>query len=161
MNFEKDIKIDESSLDVEWLSQPTLTLQFCRLEAELKKEVDRREIELGLIRAELDKDIRTNPEKFEITTKLTETVISNVIIGIPDYQECHEALLSVRFEHSVAKGAVKAIDTKKTSLENLVKLHGQQYFAGPSVPRDLSKEWEQKQNQSKSDKKIRMKRKNR
>ena len=158
MNFENDIKIDPEALDVEWLRQPALTLQFCKLEAELKKDVDKLEIELSLIRAELDKDIRTNPEKFKITTKLTETVISNTIIGIADYQECYEALLAARFEHSISKGAVKAIDTKKSSLENLVKLHGQQYFAGPSVPRDLSKEWEQKRNQEDTDKKVKIRR---
>ena len=40
---------------------------------------------------------------------------------------------------------------QKTALENLVKLHGQQYFAGPSVPRDLSKEWERHERQKSVD----------
>ena len=38
-----------------------------------------------------------------------------------------------------------AIDQKKSALENLVKLHGQMYFAGPSIPRDLDKEWEKRE----------------
>ena len=57
-----------------------------------------------------------------------------------------------------AKGAVKAIDTKKTALENLVKLHGQSYFAGPAIPRNLNKEWEQKEQETQSNKKITIKR---
>jgi hypothetical protein len=30
--------------------------------------------------------------------------------------------------------------TRKAALENLVQLHGQQYFAGPKMPRDLKEE---------------------
>ena len=35
--------------------------------------------------------------------------------------------------------------TRKKSLENLVILHGQQYFAGPKMPRNISEEREIKQ----------------
>lgn len=158
IDFEKDIKIDESALDIEWLNQSSLTLKFCRLEADLKREVDKKEIELGLIRADLDRRIRLDPEGFEITTKITETVINNIIISSEEYMECNEVVLDARYEYSVARGAVKAIDSKKTSLENLVKLFGQQYFAGPNVPRDISKEWEQKQLQENSNEKVRIRR---
>jgi len=32
---------------------------------------------------------------------------------------------------------------RKDALENLVRLHGQQYFAGPKMPRDV--QWERQQ----------------
>jgi hypothetical protein len=34
-------------------------------------------------------------------------------------------------------------------LENLVQLHGQNYFAGPKVPRNLSKERDEKEERQK------------
>jgi hypothetical protein len=40
----------------------------------------------------------------------------------------------------VASTVVRAIDQKKTALENLVKLLGASYFAGPKAPRDLTQE---------------------
>jgi hypothetical protein len=43
------------------------------------------------------------------------------------------------------------VDHRKSALENLVKLHGQQYFAGPMVPRDLTHEWKNKQQQQKEE----------
>jgi len=149
INYQEDIEIDNSALDVEWLRQASLTFKFCKTEANIKKEIDTKEVELGLIRAGLDKQIRMNPEEFEITTKLTETVITNTILGDDEYKECFNTLLEQKYDLAVAKAAVKSIDSKKTALESLVKLHGQQYFAGPSVPRDLSKEWEAKELQKK------------
>jgi hypothetical protein len=39
--------------------------------------------------------------------------------------------------------------TRKAALENLVQLHGQNYFAGPKVPRNLSKERDEKEERQK------------
>ena len=51
----------------------------------------------------------------------------------------------------MAQGAVYAFEQRKTSLENLVRLHGQQYFAGPKMPRDLRKEVDRRAQQRKAD----------
>jgi hypothetical protein len=39
------------------------------------------------------------------------------------------------------KVAVRTMDMKKRMLENLTTLHGQQYFAGPSTPKNLVEAW--------------------
>ena len=57
-------------------------------------------------------------------------------------------IFHTKYESDMAKGAVRALESKKDALENLVKLHGQQYFAGPKMPRDISWEREQKQNRA-------------
>jgi hypothetical protein len=43
---------------------------------------------------------------------------------------------------------------KKEALENLVQLFGQQYFAGPKMPRDLSKKRARKEQQKETNKSI-------
>ena len=48
--------------------------------------------------------------------------------------------------------AVKAMDDKKRMLQGLITLHGQQYFAGPDVPRDLLASW--MESQEGSEKKV-------
>ena len=150
MDYEKDMTIDESALDVEWLDQPRLMLRYAKHAAKTRLEVERVKEKLDIVRAELDKKIRMDPEAFEIV-KLTETFITSTILTQKEYQEANEEYLEAVYESNMAQGAVRAIDGKKTALENLVRLHGQQYFAGPSVPRDLSKEWEDREKQQRSD----------
>ena len=151
MNYEKDIKIDPDSLDIEWLEQASLMLKYTRYQAGLQLDEDEAKENLEFITAELDKEIRTNPEKFGIE-KITEGVVRNTILLKDEYKEANKEYLTARFENNVGKGAVRSVDGRKTALENLVKLHGQQYFAGPKVPRDLS--WEVKERQKRSDKGV-------
>lgn len=158
MNYEKDVYIDESSLDVEWLNQPRLMMQYGRHASETKLEADKAKERVEVVRAELDRDIRSDPEKYDLS-KITETVVQNTITLQDEYQEAYNTYLEAKYEFDMALNAVRAIDQKKAALENLVRLHGQQYFAGPSVPRDLSKEWEEKERQNVSNNKVRVKRK--
>ena len=37
MNYEQDIRIDETSLDVEWLDQPSLMMTYARHSAKSRK----------------------------------------------------------------------------------------------------------------------------
>ena len=163
MNFEKDIKIDESSLDVEWLQQPALAKKWGGYWSDCKEELAQAEEEIKVIRSELVKEANEEPDLYlGKGIKPTGPNIEAYYRTHKRHKNCKQKIIALQFEldnADIAKWEVSV--SRKLALENLVILHGQQYFAGPSVPRDLSKEWEQKQNQSKSDKKIRMKRKNR
>lgn len=158
MDYEKDIKIDETSLDLEWLSQPALMMRYTRHAADMRAEADAEKERLDFVKAELDKEIRLDPEKFDIT-KITESVILNTIIIQARYVNANAKYIQARYEAEMARGAVAAIDQRKTALENLVKLHGQQYFAGPKIPRDLA--WEVRERQKRSDTNVKNKMKRR
>jgi hypothetical protein len=144
MNYENDIKIDESSLDVEWLDQPSLMMKYARHAAQCRLEMDKAKEALELVKAELDKEIRTFPDRFGIE-KITDKVVENTIPMQPDYKEAINNFIKARFESDVAYGAVKAMETRKDALENLGRLMGLQYFAGPKMPRDLYEERSSKQ----------------
>jgi len=158
MNYEDDIRIDPDILDVEWLGQPRLMMEYCVIAAEARRALDTAKESLDLVKAELDKDVRINPEKYDIT-KITESAVQNTIITQRKYQTANEVLSQARYDFDIANSAVRAVDQRKDALEQLVKLHGQQYFAGPKIPHDLSKEWEARENQKSSNSKISMKRK--
>ncbi len=49
-------------------------------------------------------------------------------------------VIDAQYEYQMAQGAVQAVEQRKSALENLVKLYGQGYFAGPKTPRDISSE---------------------
>src|SRR5690606_16872898 len=93
LNYEEDIFIDESSLDVEWLNQPLLMQRYSREFAKAEKEVAKLKEKLSVTKATLDKDIRTNPSQYKISVKLTEEVVKNAIITDPEYQEQVEDLI--------------------------------------------------------------------
>lgn len=146
MNYEEDININENALDVEWVNQPALLLQYAQHSAELSKDYDETKQDVELLYAKLDKDIRENPENFGLQDiKITESVVKNAIITNEEYKDAINELTNSKYELDIAKACVSAIHMKKEALENLVRLHGLQYFAGPSIPRNLSKEVQKNQ----------------
>lgn len=142
MDYEDDIRIDESALDVEWLEQPRLMYKYTRHAAERKQAMDLAKEHLEFVSAEIAKQIRDVPDEFDLEgVRLTDAIVNSTVKTDDRYKKAVRRYNQQRFEYDVAQGVVRAFDQRKSALENLVKLHGQQYFAGPSVPRDLSKEW--------------------
>jgi len=153
LDYERDEKIDPDALDVEWIAQADLTGSYCRHAADIENEVRELKIQLDVVKAELDKAIRERPEDFGVS-KITETVVSNTILLQSEFQKAQSQVNKALHELDYAKSGVRSMGTKEKALENLVRLHGQQYFAGPSGPRDLSKEWEKRVKQKQVNEKI-------
>lgn len=159
IDYERDIEINPEELDVEWLEQPRLMIRYAQIASKAKKEMDMAKERLETVRAELDRDIRSDPGRYALT-KITESVVQSTVISQSEYKEAMQDYIDAQYEFNMTKYAVQAMEQRKKALENLVILHGQQYFAGPRVPRDLSKEWENKQKQKQSNGKVRIKRTN-
>ena len=156
--YESDLFIDDKALDIEWLGQPKLMLKYTGIQAKAKREVDRLNEKLSVCRAELDKKIRDNPDKFDLP-KVTEPLITSTIIVQKKYRTIMSELIDAKYEKEMAVGAVSSVDNKKTSLENLSRLVAINYFAGPRTPRDLSKEVAKRQEQDRADGIVVIKRK--
>jgi len=144
MDYENDIQIRQDELEMEWLDQPSLMFKYAKNAAEMRRLLDLSKEKLDLVKAEIDKEIRTNPEKFGIE-KITETVVANSMLATLKYKKANEEFLNAKYEVDVAQAAVVAMSQRKDALENLVRLHGQQYFAGPKVPHDISELRESRQ----------------
>ena len=157
MNYEKDMAIDETGLDVEWLAQPRLTMKYAKIAADTKRKADLAKERLEVVRASIDTEIRKDPEKFGIS-KVTEGAIQAAIVMNAEYQVASTELIDARYEQDMARYAMQAISDRKDALENLVRLHAAQYFAGPKIPRDLDKEWEAKIKQDEANAKVKINR---
>jgi hypothetical protein len=153
MNYEQDIMIDPDALDVEWGNQASLMMKYARFLANTRMVLDKAKEALDIVKAELDKDIRSNPDRYGLE-KITDKVVENTIPLSQEYKAASERLINAKYEADIAYGAVKSIDARKDALENLVRLHGMQYFAGPSVPRDLSFEMQKHEKQKASNRQI-------
>lgn len=138
--WEGDVAIDPDALDVEWVRQAALFGKYSKLQAIARDKADRLKERLDVFDAEFGLKIRQAPHIYGLD-KVTEGSVQATILTATKHQELAAQLADARFELDVISGAVRALDHKKAALENLVRLQGQNYFAGPSAPRDLSAEW--------------------
>jgi len=149
MNYERDVEIDETALDVEWLNQPALALRYGRNWANLKKQVALKEEEIKITRSELIKEAN------ETLDKPTGPNVEAYYREHSKHKKLKQQLIELEYDCDIALIAKQEIShSRKVALENLVRLHGQNYFAGPSIPRDLTREAEQRQSQQDSDAKV-------
>lgn len=142
LNYEEDIKIDESALDIEWLEQAPTAINYGVYWAKKKRQVELLEEEIKVLRSELTKKARKDPEKYFGKGKsATDALVEAFYRSHEDHVALKQELIQAQFELDVAFVAYTQMgNTRKTALENLVKLHGQNYFAGPKVPRDITSE---------------------
>jgi len=120
--------IDINRLDEEWIGQPKIFFKYASELADAKRRLEEAKAELDVVKAICDNNVRNNPPK---DTKLTETLITNIIIQIPKYKKAQKILRIKKHRVDILQAAVNALDHRKSALERLVSLHGQNYFAVP------------------------------
>jgi hypothetical protein len=141
--FEVDRQIDPSELDLAAATQADTffywaeQLTAARMRAEQCKHV------IDLTEARVELECRQNPEKFGLV-KSTEAAISSAVKASADVVSCKKEFLEAREESMLLDWAVNAMEQRKRMIEVLITLHGQQYFAGPSTPRDLVTAWQER-----------------
>ena len=141
MNYEKDIRIRPDVLDIEWLEQPSLLLKYASKVAEAQRKLDHASERVKVVKADLVREAGENPEAVGLKAKPTVQAIESYCITNGDYQTARDAQTEAQYELSLLQAAVTSIHHRKAALENLVRLYGMQYFAGPTTPRDLNEEY--------------------
>lgn len=143
--FEEDKSIDPNELDVEVTRQCDVFFKWAERHISATMLVEKKEYEFAVLEARLELECRDDPEKFGINN-LTEAAVKAAIKASPRYTKAKEEILLLRTEGMLLAKAVAAIEMKKRMLDNLITLHGQEYFAGPAVPRNLPSAWLSYQN---------------
>lgn len=158
LNYEEDIRIDPDALDLEWLQQADKMLLYAKHSADMRKEMDEAKERLDVGKARIELSIRADPEAYGLA-KVTEAGIQSTLLIQDEYCRLVQQYHDAKYESDIALGAVRALDQKKTALENLVKLLGASYFAGPKAPRDLQDEYLEKAERRKANSKVKVSRK--
>jgi hypothetical protein len=138
--WKSDVEIDVDALDIQWAKQASLFGEYCMEQAKARASLDALKERLDVKVAGLGLKIRANPAQFGLE-KITESSVQAVILLDAECAKLREEIAVAQYEFEVMGAAVRALDQKKSALENLVRLQGQNYFAGPSVPREIGKEW--------------------
>lgn len=141
--------IDRNLLDKEWLDQPKHVYHYGILLAdawkalrEAKAIADVKWAELKRLAARIDLEIRKNPKNYGLD-KITETVVANAVLVNPKYirkqEACFEAdrnIITANHDVDILKAAVEALQDKKASLENNVRLYNLMWSAEPKARGD-------------------------
>lgn len=142
--FQKDIEIDPGRLDLACVNQPALFFKWAERAITASTTVDKTKLSRDVKEAQLEMACRREPTAFGIL-KPTEGAIKAAIRQHDDWLKANEIYINAREESKLMDAAVNAMEQRKRMLEVLITLHGQQYFAGPSVPRDLVADWKEQQ----------------
>ncbi len=141
-NHQDDVSffdLDDKKLDEEWNRQSRLYYKWGIKLADARAEVERAKASRDLVYAELNKDIRSDPVKYDLP-KTTESLVESIILIQDKYKLVLEKYISVKHKMDVLTVTVEALDHRKKALENLVRLFEMNYFSEPKGPRGLREE---------------------
>lgn len=136
------LRIDQGRLDREWLRQPELYHTHARNLAEAKLKLEEAESSFDATKAELTLDIYERPSAYDLD-KATKDTVEAALIKCKQFQAAAKAVRQARYELELLNATVKALEHKKRALENLVTLHGQDYFSEPRASGEAKEQFEQ------------------
>lgn len=161
IDFEQDLKINVYDIGNEWIRLPALIQKYGKLAANAANKKERAKAKVDWHRAQLDFDIRKNPENYDNlptdpksgNPKLTETIISSAIVLEESYREAIDARIDAVYEHASMQVLSHTMGYKATALENITKLIVAGWFGEGKgdIPAevqetfsDISKEYDEK-----------------
>lgn len=143
--------IDKHHLDEELVKHPKELHKYAELLADAEEEHSTKKARLEIVEAELSKDIRSDPVKYDLP-KVTEDAIRNTVILQERYQTAKAKLIAAKHKVDVLEAVVEALRDTRSMLENLVKLFLSDYYAEPRLPKDFREEVETKSKNRVNDK---------
>lgn len=136
--LEKDLTIDFSRLDVEWINLPSLYFKYREETDYLETRMRKKKLKLEFETSQLDGKIRLDPKNYIGVEKPTETQIRCFIESDENIYSIKSEMLELEKKKKLLASACSALEMKRDALKNLVQLLNGEYFTtkaiGPSVP---------------------------
>ncbi len=154
MDYEADLQIDPDQLDVEWLEQANRFMKYAEASADADAEVKRINEKIKNLQSELTLDAHQDPTIMGKDIKPTVANVEAYYREHDNYKKLKDQVIDAEHDADVLRNAVFAFHQRKAALEQLVTLHGQQYFAGPTEPRNLGLEFEKRSRHGIASKKV-------
>lgn len=132
-------EIDKYRLDDEWVLQEKMMGKVGKAVAEAKRELEVAKSRLEVKQALMDKRIRTNPEKYNLS-KISETAIASELLLQMDGRPEPQAVIDAKYKVAILQGALDRLSSRGKAISDLIYLHSIEYFAAPKTPRGMKKE---------------------
>ena len=129
-DFEKDLSINKFRLDEECLSHSSLYFKYAEAQQEAKKNVSRAKNNLELIESERYEEIRQEKEKAGIKT--TIPTLEKAVVCDEIVIKAKNKVIEAESIYGKLTVAVQAMDTRRSELDNLVKLYCAGYYSLPT-----------------------------
>lgn len=143
--FEEDITLDPDALDVEILRCGQISHKYIKLAKHLRALEKKAHENVKNLRSDLIHVANQDPEGTTGKAKPNASDIEAYYRRASFYQHAKAAHIAAEYEADYADSAQQAaIYGRRKDLELLVRLFERNYFAGPAVARNLTKEWEEK-----------------
>lgn len=126
------VQIDKDRLDEEWVKQPFRFHRFAKRLANARKKWGEAKAHADVVEAEVAQAIRRDPTKFGISTgKPTDAAVKAMVTLHLKVRAAKQAEIDAEHLVDVLEAVVNALEHRKKALENLVYLHGRDYFSAP------------------------------
>lgn len=139
------LEIDEHNLEREWTRQPKLFFRWAREAADARLTVDEAKAALEIVRAEVDSEVRSDPEGHGIDGKVTEKMVEAVVVQATVCIAAVRKLAKAKHRYDVLCALVSALEQRKSALEYLVRLRLSDYYSEPRVPKESREGMEEMQ----------------
>ena len=129
-DFENDLKINKYKLDEECLSHASLYFRYAEASVDAKKNLSKVKDELELVKSTRNLELRE-----ELTSKglkVTEALVNSALLKDEAVIEATENVRKAEYVFGKISVAVEAMESRKSELDNLVKLYCSGYFSSPS-----------------------------
>lgn len=130
-DYESDLAIDPNFLDAEFLNHSQTFMKYAKESAKANKAAKLAEQNVKVIRSELIEEAKRKGQDKNAAT--LEAYYRND----DRHKKAKADWIEATFYADLIQNAVFAFQARKLALENLVRLHGQEYFSRPQEPRDL------------------------
>ena len=121
IDYKKDVSIDRNSLHHECIRQPQEMAKYVKLHSQAMFDRDKIKRELSVSRAETEKDVRMNPETYEIE-KVTESAVKAAVDSDEEVKIKENALIESQYAVSLLGGALESFRDRRKALEGLITL---------------------------------------
>lgn len=129
-NLSEDLKISKLHLDDAAESQGEKERFYGDAVADAQKTRDEAEARLKLRQGELWIELKSTPVNGKAPT---ETDVKSMVAKHPDTIDLEQALIDAAYNLKLAQSAERAIQSNKSMIETLQRLHGASYFSTPSA----------------------------
>lgn len=150
-DFEQDASIEEDALDVEWIELPQVYSRYAKLLADAETKVNVLDELIKVRRSNLILRAMEVPNVLGEDVKPTAQALEAYYRTHPTHIELKKQWIEATRVSSMCRNAIFSMQLKKVALENLVRLCMGEYFAAPSIPRELSTELEKRRKENKRD----------
>ena len=130
-DIERDLAIDRFKLDLEAVSLPSVYFRYSDAVREAKEIVSEKKDAVDAVVAE--REIAIREECANNGTKTTEGVIKAMVNSDKDVLAAKKELRDAMAMHGRLQVAVSALETKRSEIDNLVKLYCNAYYANSPV----------------------------